>query len=310
MRTAVKSALIISAISFALPAISHAQSVSTSTSGFAGDRSNNGNSKTDADTSSVVGASSHGIDVSYSSNPPSGLGFDWGQSSSALATANASNGKLHLVAQAHAELSPSYYVFVDEANGYIPQFYSSPLTGLANSSASGTIIDTINITSGNLPNGTPVDLEINISLDCSLSSPPNGSAQANANLTFYKTGYQYLDDSGNSNFGYIQKGSNSGQIIYDFEQTSNTLHTFVGDSFTVEFDAGVSVGADADWMRPSNTATADAGNTAFFLLDSLTPGADFSTGSGLTYSSAVPEPTSLVIIGFAALPLMQRRRRS
>ena len=296
MRFINKHLYFVPAVVLAVAVMSRAQSVTTSTSGFAGDSGGAGNS----------GADPNSINVSYSADDPTS-NVVWTESSSASATASGSSGKLHLFAQAQSQIAPNIFVYVDDQ--HVPHFSDSPLTAAANCSSSGSIIDTITITSSTLADGTPVDLAVSTSLDCSISCASYGDAKASASLQFYKSGYQYLDDSGYSDFGYIYKQIDNGQTSVDMEQTSNTLHTFVGDSFTVELDASVSATADADWTRPSGTTTADAGNSAFFALDPMTAGADYSTGSGLTYSS-VPEPGSVVLIGVGALRLMQRRRRS
>jgi hypothetical protein len=78
------------------------------------------------------------------------------------------------------------------------------------------------------------------------------------------------------------------------------------------------------WARPSvgegvtsQSAVFDASNTGFFTLAPITPGASFTTASGLSYAQspeiagAVPEPSTwaLMLLGFGAIGLRMRRRK-
>ena len=63
---------------------------------------------------------------------------------------------------------------------------------------------------------------------------------------------------------------------------------------------------------PSASATFDASDTGFFTLTPITPGAGFTTASGLTYAASpdVPEPATwmMLILGVAMIGFAARRR--
>ena len=63
-----------------------------------------------------------------------------------------------------------------------------------------------------------------------------------------------------------------------------------------------------DYVSASN-ATASALNTAGFRIDVLTPGGLYSSASGETYITAVPEPATVWSLGFGLLALVGLGRR-
>jgi hypothetical protein len=286
------------------------QSVTTYTSAFAGQLFGYGNRDSHGDAGYVPVSSSHAASASFSADNPSlidGLVVDFSQTSSASATASASLGQLHVLAEAHSQITPSHFLYYDDGGNAVD--LASPAVAVAYSSASAGLTDTITVTSATLPAGTPVDLRVTTTLHVNISSPPYGNASAAADVLFSKPGYTYTDDNGSSYFGLVSWQYNGTDLSGHNDLSSDVLHTYVGDTFTVELDAQAQATGDADAARPAGYAVADAGNTAYFNLDPLTPGADYTAASGLSYDTPVPEPTSLVLTAGLSLLALRRRRR-
>jgi len=90
--------------------------------------------------------------------------------------------------------------------------------------------------------------------------------------------------------------------------TDAVVTTFVGARFFAE----AVLGADGSAFTAA-TAAADFSDTGFVTIESLTPGASFTTASGTTYSApsaVVPEPRTawLVSTGLAILLTFARIR--
>ncbi|HUO07718.1 MAG TPA: hypothetical protein VM008_05430 [Phycisphaerae bacterium] len=302
---------VLAAALLALCGAAHAQSVMTTTYGFAGELYGYGKSQNNSDSGYIPGGySSHNSAATWddqSTTVIDNLVVTFKQHSTISATSTVNQGQLHLLVEASSNLSPSEFDYIDD--GGTPISVRSPLIAVAGGSATASMLDTITITSPTLPAGTPVDFHVSTTLHVNITSPAYGNADASTSVLFYKPGYSYTDDTGNSYFGFIDRHFLGTNLSQDVEQTSDILHTFVGDSFTVELDGSASATGDADASRPSGYALADAGNTAFFNLDPLTPGATYTTDSGLSYLSPAPEPASLATLALAALPLLRRTRR-
>jgi hypothetical protein len=152
--------------------------------------------------------------------------------------------------------------------------------------------DTISI--AGLSPGTPVDLLLTVSLDSVVSSSGGGYASVT-----------WLADLGSIQAEVInQNGSESG----------------LTDSVMIETTSGATLAlltslqgsANVNNLVGSESATADASDTGILDISVLTPGAIYTTASGVTYNapSAVPEPESiwLVLAAIAAICFRSRRR--
>jgi hypothetical protein len=82
----------------------------------------------------------------------------------------------------------------------------------------------------------------------------------------------------------------------------------VGVPFSLTGILEVAAGASGTNFGLEGSITIDAGDTATFNLDVLTPGGDYTTDSGVSYVSysggAVPEPATFTLFGLGALVLL------
>jgi len=152
--------------------------------------------------------------------------------------------------------------------------------------------DTISITG--LSPGAPVDLLLTVSLDSVVSSSGGGLASVT-----------WVADLGSTQAEVTnQNGSESGLT------DSVMIHTTSGSALALV--TSLQGSADVDNLFGSESATADASDTGSSYITVLTPGASYTTASGVGYGapSAVPEPKSvwLVLAAIAAICFKGRRR--
>jgi len=189
------------------------------------------------------------------------------------------------------------------------------VTGFASASASpinyvtsgtseflGQWTDTFTVTSATLPPGTPVDLMLYLELTGTLacSGPTGNAAQEVGNLEWGLNGIMSVS------------GSTCGTSV-DEVQTS-IYATSVGSVFSMVGFGEWNATANTDGVGttgPAGSATADPPSANFFV-DSLTPGATYTTASGNSYfspstTSPVPEPSFLIPVA-AVFALLAARR--
>jgi hypothetical protein len=157
---------------------------------------------------------------------------------------------------------------------------------------------------GGLANGTPEDFLFTAALNSSISAP---SGQSSAYAAFELPTTQAIA----TNTG----GASNGLIIQ-----SIIVHTVSGailpTVIVLNGDAEVNNNYPVNNLTQSESATVDASDTGNFYITALTPGASYTSASGLGYSQApsqVPEPASLGLVAgvfFAILVGMRKRLRS
>lgn len=147
----------------------------------------------------------------------------------------------------------------------------------AGAGASGSLEwgDTITIQSDTLPLGTPVQLQAALSLHRSLSGSPGTVVYASAYGPFGLSIYDSLS------------APNPVQSV------SKLVSTQVGSVLSLSGWMYFNAGGTSE--GPGISALMDAWNTSRFTLEVLTPGAGYSSASGLGY--AVPEPGTATLLG-------------
>jgi hypothetical protein len=213
------------------------------------------------------------------------------------ATINFTNGQINTAAAGSAGGTVNFgsITGVVTAAGNESSSLEPPGLNLNNTGGSGEFIgtwqDSLLVTSTTLSQGTPVDLLLTMTLNGNLSCSGSGaSAEAFANFSAGANAISYTNTACNS----LLQGT----------QTLNVATT-VGADLQVQGELNIVAAATGVNDFPS-TAGVDPPSSAFFI-DSLTPGASYTTGSGNTYFTptvTAPEPSSWLLLGTGLLALL------
>jgi hypothetical protein len=147
---------------------------------------------------------------------------------------------------------------------------------------------------GGLPIGTPIDLMFTDVLHSSTSISGNGTTELQSDGVLGSQEIDLFNDQGAAN-GVIARS------VLVSTVSGASLH------LTAALIGNLSVAATGD----AESATIDASDTANAYIAILTPGASYTTASGLDYASpsAVPEPNLLWLEGIALTGLWLGTRR-
>ena len=209
-------------------------------------------------------------------------------------------------ASGHAAGTASYGVISGNVAASARRFDS-----WAGSSGTGRVrdyfVDTVTIHSSDLPMGTPVEVQLGVSLAFNTTgqAETGGSARALAIAVWHFNGPDAPWIVG-ATFDSDTEG------LGTFQGTRNAQATFastVGGSFTLVGDLLLQTSAFATGNPSSASAMMAA--TARYTVEVLTPDAGFSTLSSAAYVTAVPEPSAALMLGAGMLVLLRlapRRR--
>jgi hypothetical protein len=170
----------------------------------------------------------------------------------------------------------------------------------ASSTAGGTVtwMDTVTIAQ-ELAAGTPVDFKASLRLSSftQLGGVPNLNGTANIDATI-EMGFVPI----------LSTAEHRNNLAHDVKGLDTTvLHLHAGDVIVFEgiLSAYANTGAEFP-IQTAGSADADGGHTAVFNLDPVTAGARYTTASGVSYLSNVPEPSALSLLGTALVVLAIR----
>ncbi len=225
-----------------------------------------------------------------------------------------SNPQTSEVAHSQSGSGGPYSSFSDSEDAQFGQLHAEVTTsGGGNASGPGggagiahavsQFADVIHVTSSTLAPGTPVDLQLHIGIDYTISSDdPRSTPTKSVSTEWHVNGGLGAPDGTSFNFsdtwGSVPTGPNTLNIV---------LHSEVGD--TINVTGGLTL--DSQDQGPyggqgiTNTDV-DASNTAAMTLVPITIGASISADSDVSY---VPEPAALALAAPMAL-LIRRRRKN
>ena len=227
--------------------------------------------------------------------------YSFAQSATTQATAISTLGSVGALSSSASTSFPQSYLYTVNGAGGITE---NEYVASGNSSATAAWWDTLTI--GGTPNANGfVVLQFSVDLSGSKSTSPIGAtASIDARL--------FIDDDSRFN-GQILGLSDPGTV-------SDTIGFRPGQQVTVYGDLMASTSSFAgrqyiqvcsffcqtirgDYVSASS-ATASALNTAGFRIDVVTPGGLYTSASGETYITSVPEPATAWFVGFGLLGLV------
>ena len=223
--------------------------------------------------------------------------FNFDQAAKASASAAAVMGSLGALAKSESTSTPASYLYTTGGNGGITE--NEYFAG-GNSSATAQWWDSMTV--GGTPNANGfVVLEFSLDLHGQTSASAIGASASFLSRLFINDGNRFISDQ---ILGLSTPGTVSTTI--GFRPGQNVQ--LYGDLNAITQSSAGKVGGD--YVSASNAA-ADAANTAGFRIDVLTPGGSYSTLSGQTYITAVPEPATawLLVCGLLGSFGVMRRRR-
>lgn len=154
----------------------------------------------------------------------------------------------------------------------------------------GTWVDELTVTSNTLAAGEPVELAFLLSADLNLTCSDSGQASVSAVASMT---------------GSIFSAQLSDQVCNSAFKQSQTLTVLTNVGATIPIQGQLNLVTSAAGLNEL-TVSSSIDPSAQVFIDSLTPGASYTTASGTNYSSPahVPEPSSLLLLGSELLALL------
>lgn len=160
----------------------------------------------------------------------------------------------------------------------------------------GEWLDTLDLVSPSLPDGTPIDIALRLGLDISLAEGGR----------IYDTNVVMAIFNGYTGGPKVYEGETWGGSQWEDE---SIVLAKIGTPFNISgwIQGGVGTMADVDYR----VSTAVWNATATYALEILTPDVTYTARSGTVYPTEIPEPAtlSLLLAGGAILARRRTRRR-
>ena len=216
----------------------------------------------------------------------SSIPVTWRGDCSSVISGTASMGALHSYCAVSQELVPfsvSYAQTDTNGNSYENTSYN-PLIATASADMGVSAQDAVTVT-GSLPPGTIVQVRLGMAVNCAATPLAAGSSSQVTAQTYCQFQNGFDTDPINFNNQYDGTSINSNKVI----NVAVGATFYIIQSLSTDASASSDLGNTGAYRPlsdkpPVTSALADAGNTAHFYLDVLTPGATLTTVSGHNYS--------------------------
>ncbi|MDB5357678.1 MAG: hypothetical protein JWN24_4131 [Phycisphaerales bacterium] len=236
--------------------------------------------------------------------------FPWTANAHAAASVSIGGNAIHGIAQATGIITPVSYTYVDDQGD--TQIAYNPLGAKSIAKGSANITDRVTITSGTLPFGTPVQIQVTGTLHAQVTDP-----QAVLATQFNNTYTDYTYSTAIFQAGNVQIGLVVAPVPGLTPPTHDPviLQSTVGASFSVSESLFVQAVGIASHYRLGSVDIYDnqafAGDTSYLNLVPMTPGITLSSDAGIDYAAVpTPEPGIASLLGVSMLGLLARGSRA
>lgn len=230
--------------------------------------------------------------------------YSFAQGAQTSASASAGLGSLHAYSHSAATSTPKSYFYT--ANSGESVAIDNEYLAYGRSSASSYWYDEIVVKQG--AQYGRVVLKFTLTLSGSEGVTPGiaGSADIYSRLIVDddRSALDYTINLDAAGSRYVTAGFWPGTVIRLYGDLTARTEVRAGGRYQL----GNGVWVTGNYI-PTAEATANAANTAGFYVDVLTDGASYSSASGRSYVTAVPEPASAWLLGLGLLTVLGGVRR-
>jgi hypothetical protein len=230
--------------------------------------------------------------------------YSFAQGARTAANASAGLGVLHAFSTSATTSTPKSYIYT--TNSGETAAIDNEYLAYGTSAASASWYDQITVNQG--AQYGRVVLKFTLALSGNAGVTPSTAGSAGILARFI------ADDDRNVSDRTLSL-SDDGTVSFTAGYWPGTVIKLYGDlSATTQVRAGGKYQLPNGWWAtgnyiPTAEATANAANTAGFQVEVLTEGGSYTSASGHSYVTAVPEPSSAALMGLGAACLLVRGRR-
>jgi hypothetical protein len=236
--------------------------------------------------------------------------FRWSANAHASASVSIGGNAIHGIAQATGIITPVSLTYVDDQGN--TQIAYNPLGAKSIAKGSANITDRVTITSGTLPFGTPVQIQVTATLHAQVTDP-----EAVLATQFNNTYTDYTYSTAIFQAGNVQIGLVVAPVpgITPPTHAPVILESTVGASFNVSESLFVQAVGIASHYQLGSVDIYDnqalTGDTSYLNLVPMTPDVSLSSDAGIDYAAVpTPEPGIASLLSVSMLGLLARRSRA